>query len=187
MKKSLMAFTIGLLSTCSIWAHGLGLGEIQLKSSLNEPLQAEIKLQQVRDLSPQELLVGLAPKEDFERNKVERVFYLSDLKFRVEFIGKDQAVIYVTTSKPIKEPYLNFLVELNWPAGRLVREYTLLIDPPPYAQSSVTQPIVRTKNQAVLNQKVDKSSVGSQLPEPDFSTVSPVRAPKASVPAPKAS
>lgn len=187
MKKSLMAFTIGLLSTCSIWAHGLGLGEIQLKSSLNEPLQAEIKLQQVRDLSPQELLVGLAPKEDFERNKVERVFYLSDLKFRVELIGKDQAVIYVTSSKPIKEPYLNFLVELNWPAGRLVREYTLLIDPPPYAQSSVTQPIVRTKNQAVLNQKVDKSSVGSQLPEPDFSTVSPVRAPKASVPAPKAS
>ncbi len=60
---------------------------------------------------------------------VDRVFFLDNLKFTPVLRGK-RSVIQVTSSKPVSEPFLNFLVQLNQPGARLLREYTVLIDPP---------------------------------------------------------
>jgi FimV-like protein len=107
----------------------LGLGDITVHSALNQPLKADIALQDVGALSQNDLSVGLATADEFGRAGVERVFFLNDLKFTPILHGKRQ-MIRVTSNKPVNEPFLNFLVELNQPNGRLLREYTVLIDPP---------------------------------------------------------
>lgn len=107
----------------------LGLGGITLHSALNQPLEAEIQLVEVGDLSADEVRVRLGSEADFIRSGVERIFFLNDLRFTPLFKG-NRSVIRVTSNKPIREPYLNFVVALARPSGQLVREYTLLIDPP---------------------------------------------------------
>ncbi|WXL24446.1 FimV/HubP family polar landmark protein [Ectopseudomonas mendocina] len=118
-------------------AHALGLGEVTLRSALNQPLLAEIELLETRDLSSNELVPALASQEDFSKAGVDRQYFLSDLKFTSVVKPNGKSVILVTSSKPMREPYLNFLVEVLWPNGRLLREYTLLLDPPLYTPQSV--------------------------------------------------
>ncbi|MFP6815341.1 MAG: FimV/HubP family polar landmark protein, partial [Pseudomonadales bacterium] len=112
---------------------GLGLGEIEVDSALNEKLNAEIELIDASGLQPAEILVSLASNEDFKRVGVERLFQLTDLSFEVTYGSRGIATIAVTSSRPITEPYLNFLVEVLWPSGRLLKEYTLLLDPPTFS------------------------------------------------------
>lgn len=114
-------------------AHALGLGEVTLQSSLNQPLVAEIELLEVRDLASNEVLPSLASPEEFAKAGVDRQYFLTDLKFTPVLKPNGKSVIRVTSSKTVREPYLNFLVEVLWPNGRLLREYTLLLDPPLYS------------------------------------------------------
>src|SRR3990167_6481939 len=118
-------------------AHALGLGEVTLQSALNQPLVAEIELLEVRDLASNEVIPTLASPEAFTKAGVDRQFFLTDLKFTPVLKPNGKSVIRVTSSKPMREPYLNFLVEVLWPNGRLLREYTLLLDPPLYTPQSV--------------------------------------------------
>lgn len=114
-------------------AHALGLGEVTLNSALNQPLDAEISLVEVGDLASNELIPKLASPEEFNKAGVDRQYFLTDLKFTPVLKPNGKSVIRVTSSKPVREPYLNFLVEVLWPNGRLLREYTLLLDPPLYS------------------------------------------------------
>ncbi|MBA4288386.1 MAG: peptigoglycan-binding protein LysM [Pseudomonas sp.] len=118
-------------------AHALGLGEVTLQSALNQPLVAEIELLEVRDLASNEVIPTLASPEAFTKAGVERQFFLTDLKFTPVLKPNGKSVIRVTSTKPMREPYLNFLVEVLWPNGRLLREYTVLLDPPLYTPQSV--------------------------------------------------
>jgi len=128
---TLVAGLLGAFFTNAVFA--LGMGEIKLNSSLNEPLNAEIQLLNIGDLSELEMLVGLGSREDFKAAGVERLFLLTDLRFKVDMSAPGNPVLRVTSRKPIREPYLDFLLELQWPSGRLLREYTLLLDLPVYA------------------------------------------------------
>lgn len=128
------------LSLLAAHAWGLGLGEIKLNSALNEKLKAEIELLDASDMQPDEIRVSLASTEDFERVGVERFFFLTDLRFEVAFSSSSGVKVDVTSTKPITEPYLNFIVEVLWPNGRLLKEYTLLLDPPTF--SSAAAPVV---------------------------------------------
>jgi hypothetical protein len=110
-------------------ASALGLGEITLHSALNQPLRADIALVDAAGLSEGDLSASLASPDDFSRAGVERVFFLNNLRFTPVLRG-GRSFIRVTSSKPVEEPFLNFLVQLNQPNGRLLREYTVLIDPP---------------------------------------------------------
>ncbi|EUB85546.1 FimV/HubP family polar landmark protein [Pseudomonas sp. GM30] len=113
----------------STWSMALGLGDITVHSALNQPLKADIALVDAAGLSAGDLSASLATADEFARAGVERVFFLNDLKFTPILHGNRQ-MIRVTSRKPVNEPFLNFLVQLNQPNGRLLREYTLLIDPP---------------------------------------------------------
>ncbi|MDQ3201185.1 MAG: peptidoglycan-binding protein LysM [Pseudomonadota bacterium] len=119
----------GGLVTYSVAASALGLGELTIHSALNQPLRADIALVDAAGLEEGDLSVSLATAEEFGRAGVERVFFLNDLKFTPILRG-NRAVIRVSSGKPVNEPFLNFLVQLNQPNGRLLREYTVLIDPP---------------------------------------------------------
>jgi pilus assembly protein FimV len=114
------------------WAGALGIGEINLSSRLNQPLQAEIPLYAVRPNDVEGMKIALASAAQFRRAGVERLFYLTRVRFAAEDTGDGTGRIRVTTDRPVNEPFLNFLVEVDWPTGRLVREFTLLLDPPVY-------------------------------------------------------
>jgi FimV-like protein len=120
---------VGGAVTYSALAPALGLGEITQHSALNQPFNADIALVDAGGLAEGELSVSLATADEFSRAGVERVFFLNDLKFTPILRG-NRSLIRVTSSKPVNEPFLNFLVQLNQPNGRLLREYTVLIDPP---------------------------------------------------------
>lgn len=119
-------------------AHALGLGEVTLHSALNQPLVAEIEVLEARDLESSEVVPRLASPEEFNKVGVDRQFFLTDLKFTPVIKPNGKSVIRVTSSKPVREPYLNFLVEVLWPSGRLLREYTLLLDPPLYSPQTAS-------------------------------------------------
>lgn len=125
------------LGTCvlllSQFAVAIGLGEIHPDSAMDERFKAELELLNIGDLDANQMAVGLAPAEDFENAGVERDFQLADLKFRVDLSDQSRPVVRISSRRPIREPYLNFLVELRWPSGRLLREYTVLLDLPTFA------------------------------------------------------
>ncbi|GGJ80037.1 FimV family protein [Pseudomonas matsuisoli] len=119
-------------------AHALGLGELTLQSALNQPLVAEIELIDTRGLDENEVRPTLASPEAFNQAGVDRQYFLTDLKFTPVVRPDGKSVIRVTSTKPVREPYLNFLVEVAWPSGRLMREFTLLLDPPLYAPQTAS-------------------------------------------------
>ena len=127
-KSSLiLALILWVASTC---VYALGLGDIHVNSALNQNLDASIDLLSVEKGRLDDVRVTLASPKAFERAGVERPYLLTNLRFKPERLPDGSAVIRVTTQNPIREPFLNFLVEVNWPKGRVVREYTLLLDPP---------------------------------------------------------
>jgi len=124
--------TLAALSVfVSAHANALGLGEITLHSGLNQPLDAEIALLQTGDMSSDELIAKLANPADFESAGVERFVFLQSLRF-TPVIRNGRGYIKVVSTQPVHEPYLNFLLAVERPNGRLLREYTVLLDPPEY-------------------------------------------------------
>ncbi|POF41803.1 hypothetical protein B0D71_10090 [Pseudomonas laurylsulfativorans] len=165
----------GAAVTYSAWAPALGLGEITLHSALNQPLRADIALVDAADLEENELSVSLATADEFSRAGVDRVFFLDNLKFTPVLRGS-RSLIQVTSSKPVSEPFLNFLVQLDQPNGRLLREYTVLIDPPgspgvvpaaDEALSSTPASAFPRVQPAVAPSPVAKSTPATDVPELD--------------------
>ena len=141
MRVQKLALAVGLVSALGgNGALALGLGEIKLNSTLNQPLNAEIKLLQTRGLGESEIKVRLASSEDFDRAGVDRAYLLDELRFEVDY-SSGQPVVRISSRTPIREPFLNFLVETRWPSGRLLREYTLLMDLPAFSTNTASQPV----------------------------------------------
>jgi pilus assembly protein FimV len=112
--------------------YPLGLGEIELNSALNQELDAEIEVLSAQPEDVEQLIIKLASREAFARAGIDRPFLLQQLKFKL--IVKDgRSFVTIRTQKPVREPFLSFLVDIDWPQGRLLREYTLLLDPPVYS------------------------------------------------------
>ncbi|MCO3427952.1 pilus assembly protein FimV [Pseudomonas aeruginosa] len=110
-------------------ASALGVGDITLHSALNQPLDADIELLDVGDLGADEIEVRLAGADVFAAAGVERLQFLNELRFSPLLQGRGGNRIHVSSSRPVQEPYLNFLVEVARPNGRIVREFTVLLDP----------------------------------------------------------
>lgn len=131
-------------------AQALGLGDITLRSALNQPLDAEIALLQVGDLTSEELVAHLANAATFERLGVDRPTFLQSLRFTPVIRG-GRSYIHVVSTQAVREPYLNFLVEVERPNGSLMREYTLLLDPPGYSEQRSYGSYADTSSQRASN------------------------------------
>jgi len=140
IRKLAIALTIVSAGYAGV-VQALGLGEATVTSSLNQPLVAEIELENTGGLTIAEILPGLATREEFLRAGIDRVYFLSDIRFDVQQGADGEPKVVLTSKKPVREPFLNFLVEVIWPSGRLLREYALLIDPPVFAED---KPIAAT-------------------------------------------
>ena len=130
MARKLASAVALITMAVSATVFALGLGDINTGSALNQAFEAEVELLSVDPAELDGVRVRLASPEDFERAGVERPFFLADLKFIPQLNAAGKTVIRVHSDKPIREPFLNFLVEVQWPKGKLVREYTVLLDPP---------------------------------------------------------
>jgi pilus assembly protein FimV len=111
-------------------ASAVGVGDIKIFSALNEVLNAQISLHKVAEGEVESLSVSLASADAFAKAGLERPYYLTDLRFSTALDADGKPLIKVKSQNPIREPFLNFLVEVNWPRGKVMREFTLLLDPP---------------------------------------------------------
>lgn len=120
-------------------AQALGMGEINVDSLLNQRFAATIPLYEIDAEDLETLSLSLAPAEAFERAGLERSDYLSSLEF---VIKNDQGRPRVLVSSPqiAHEPVMNLLVQARWAGGKLMREYTVLLDPPQLALPAANKP-----------------------------------------------
>jgi len=155
------AFSMAVMSGS---VYGLGLGNIELDSALNQPFSAEIEVLTDVPGEAADLAVQLASREAFSRAGIDRANTLSKLRFNLQKRG-NRSFIVVTSNEPIIEPFLNFLVEVDWKRGNLVREYTVLLDPPTFVaarpQTTVSADLAEVGDSAVndptLPMRIDRS------------------------------
>lgn len=132
MRKIIFALAFGALLLPD-YGFTLGLGEIEVSSALNQELNAEIELLSASPEDVETLIVKLASREEFIRAGIDRPYMLNSLKFTAE-TRDGVPFVRVTSDKPVREPFLSFLVEVDWPRGHMMREYTILLDPPVFLE-----------------------------------------------------
>ena len=159
----------------------LGLGNIEMRSALNQALDARIELLRARAGELKDLSITLASADTFKRAGMDRPAFLTQLRFEVITNPGGAPYIQVRSAQPITEPFLNFLIEVNWPNGRLLREFTVLVDPPVLTERApgaveapVTQPAETT-----ATDRIDRS--GSEAPA---AAVAPIATGAIEVPVP---
>lgn len=120
------------LSGLPLAADAAGLGKVSVFSELGQPLRAEIELSATREeLSG--MRAQLASADAFRQAGLDLPTTLLGIKFAIDKRPNGVSVIKLTSDRPINDPFVDMLLEINWPAGRLVREYTFLLDPPEVA------------------------------------------------------
>jgi pilus assembly protein FimV len=168
-----MALALG-----SSQALALGLGNIEIRSGLNEPLVAEIPVVSASAAELEALRVRLAPPEAFARVGANRpAIMAANLEFAVGRDDQGRPVIRVTTPGKVRDPYLNFLLEVEWQRGRLLREYTVLLDPPMTSARRVAP--VRApaaEVEAPVRATPEPATAPTPAPEPTTPPATPPRA-----------
>ena len=110
-------------------ASAAGLGRLSVLSGIGQPLRAEVEVTALAPDESQSLSARLASQEAFRQAGLEFNPALSGLQFAIEPRG-NRTFVRITSTRPINEPFVDLLVELNWATGKLLREYTFLLDPP---------------------------------------------------------
>jgi len=118
-----------------------GLGRLNVMSGLGEPLSAEIEVLSTTPDELSELTAAIASSEAYNLQGIERPPFHNAIKVEVKKKSNGLPVIKLSTSQPVTDPFLDMLVQVDWPTGRLLREFTLLLDPPEYANQSANNPV----------------------------------------------
>jgi len=128
-RKTAVAAALLFISVSSN-TFALGLGEIDMQSALNQPMKASIGLTSAGGTDLSQIKVNIASAEAHQRAGLSRARVLGNFRFKLEQDSHGQPVIRVSSTENIHEPFIEFMLELTWPNGRLMRQYTVLVDPP---------------------------------------------------------
>ena len=133
------------LAVVSPLADAAGLGRLNVTSGLGQPLRAELEVTSVgRDELPT-LQVRMAPLAAFRAANLDFNPALTNLRFALDKRPDGGYFVRITSATPVNEPYLDLMVELTWATGRVIREYTVLLDPPSLrAEAPVVPPVAAT-------------------------------------------
>jgi pilus assembly protein FimV len=185
---------LALLLLCPSAAFALGLGDIRLLSSLNAPLDAEIELVGATPEDLSSLHASVASHDSFTRYGLDWPAFLGGISMRPAHTPDGRDVIKLSSREAITEPFVTLLVEVNWARGHLVREYTVLLDPPVYtpgtseAAAPVAAPVVgaATREGSISRAPAPPSAPASSgaTPEESAPTATAPPAPRARAPAP---
>jgi len=135
-----------------------GLGRMSVSSALGQPLRAEIELLSIQPEDVGTVEAKLAGIDAYRQAHIDRSSVLSDLHFDIVKRSNGQPVIRISSVSPVSEPFVDLLVELNWSSGRVLREYTLLLDPP-QAPASLAE-------EKVMSPSVSGGNTQATLPQP---------------------
>ncbi|WP_225907113.1 FimV/HubP family polar landmark protein [Methyloradius palustris] len=124
----------------SLGAEAAGLGKLTVLSGLGEPLNAEIELLAAGPDELSSLSAIIAPEEAYKVQGIERPALHSTIKIEIKKSPSGSAYLKLSSNLPVSDPYLDMLIQVDWSSGRLLREYTLLLDPPGYSQPPVSLP-----------------------------------------------
>ncbi len=131
MKRKLTLAMLLLLSATSPMVLALGLGEVEVSSSLNAPLRASVPLVDVAGIQPGLLNVSVADERAYAAAGLTRTPLAASVRLSVER-RQGRLFVELTSERPVREPWLDLLLRFDWPTGQKVREVTLLLDPPNY-------------------------------------------------------
>lgn len=137
MNKQALSLAVFIAGAYPAASSALGLGDIESSSHLNQPLRATIDLLAAAPADASQLQVRLASPDVFNRVGVARPDFLRNLHF-TPTVQSGKPVILVTSDVPMQEPFVNFLLEVSWPQGQLLKEYTVMLDPPVLLQPGNT-------------------------------------------------
>jgi pilus assembly protein FimV len=162
MKKKLILLTLVFgLTIVSQSTFSLGMGNIQVYSSLDEPLRANIELIVSPDEDIQNLNVALASTADYQRVGLDKSFVPSNIAVALD--PDNPNIINVTSNGPVSEPIVSLLLDVNWNNGRILREFTILLDPPSYevrnADVQVNNVVMDQVEEAVTEDSSDSAPV----------------------------
>src|SRR5690348_3514128 len=142
MKIIKSGVALALVLGASLAAQGAGLGKLTVNSALGQTLDAEIDLVATQPGEAEVMNARVAPPESYRDARIEYSPLLRLLRFSVEKRANGTSYLKITSVGPINEPFLDALVEVSWPAGKLQREYPILLDPPGYREAKVAPPTV---------------------------------------------
>lgn len=171
-------------------AYALGLGDIDVDSHLNQKFSASIPLNSISQEDADNLLVRLADNDDFNKAGIERADYLSSLNFKVVSDAKNSRIV-ISSKQIAREPFLSFLLDVRSSTGRVLREYTVLLDPPAYTQpapassaAAATPAPAPAKSPSDFYQTAEEANQSKPAPAPKAAAPKPVAAaPVAAAPA----
>ncbi len=163
------AKSIGLaaaLLLSSTDASALGLGSLEIESNLDQPLSGTIQLRIAPGDDVNSLTAVIASRDDFESLGIEYPEYLKDFSLLLDTLGDERVLRVTSNNVVIKEPFIHFLVRVQWSGGSFLREYTALIDPPVYAAespSSLAQPREVGTDQTYQSDTLDTPDVEPEI------------------------
>lgn len=166
MGKSLIRVvaTVAALLVCTASAYAAGLGKLTVISTLGQPFRGEIDLVSVKKDELSSLTVRMASPDAFKQADLPYTAYVSNLKLAIEKRPNGDSYVKVSSYQPLNEPFIDFLVELGWTSGRLVRAYTALVDPPIVTDAEASKaPEVKTLPPA---QPPETRAEAAPAPEP---------------------
>jgi len=183
-----VAFNLGLAISVT-GAHAAGLGRLNVQSALGQPLRAEVDVPTVSQDEAPTLQIHLAPQSAFRQANLEFNPALTQLRFDLEPRGDGSYVVRVTSAQPINEPFLDLLLELSWSTGRVLREYTVLLDPPGLKTAPEVVPPVAAQPEAAPPPAAASAPEAAPAPAPAAQApIAPAApapaAPQAQAPAP---
>jgi len=161
------------LSGLPFAAQAAGLGKITVFSALGQPLRAEVEVSATRE-ELQTMKASLSSPEAFKAAGLDYATPLVGIRFAVDKRSDGRAVIKLSTDRPVNEPFLDMLMEINWASGRLVREYTFLLDPPEVAAKAAA-PVAAPEAKPAVKPSTRPAPAPAAAPSP---------APEESAPAP---
>ncbi|HBJ99163.1 MAG TPA: hypothetical protein DDZ62_03705, partial [Delftia acidovorans] len=116
------------LPASEAWA--LALGRVNVQSALGEPLRAEVEIPQITAAEAEGLRVGVASPGVFRTQGMEYNATASQVRVSVQRRADGSAVLRLTSTQPVNEPFVDLVIDASWASGNLQRNYTLLLDPP---------------------------------------------------------
>lgn len=176
-----------------VGVNALGIGEIQLHSALNQNFLAKIPLIASPGENTKDIRVTLASPAAFQKAGVERSYLLSTLKFKPELNADGTMSVKILSNDAIREPFLNFLIEVKWAEGRMLKEYTVLLDPPSYIEQPVvtaqtapkwpSQNTSTSSNKAeTVNRTTEEERIYGEQAYPDYQAETTIASPSSTEP-----
>lgn len=163
-KLTLQAIGMTLGLTLSAWGNAVGMGGINVVSVLGQPLKAEIELVAVSKADKPSLVARLASPDTYKGAGLDYPFGVK-YSFKIENRANGEPYLMLSSSQAINDPFVSLLVELSWSSGRLMREYTFLLDPPGYVAEQPKPSAVQAVAPVVVQTELPPAAAQPVKPE----------------------